>query len=100
VCVVGRCKLLLCGGCIIRIPTILVDNVSGAQTSSVVSDDLVVIRKTSPVRGILRRRFLRPSSSVGARGCSLELVHPQPSMELWNKGGVGMLGRMGISPPL
>jgi hypothetical protein len=64
----------------------------GAQTLSEVSHDpanaSVVFQKTPLMRGILRRAFLRPSSYVGARGYSSELVHSQPRMELLDMGGV------------
>lgn len=40
------------------------------------------------MRGIVRRGFLKPSSSIRARGCSPESVHCQPSPEVMHKGGV------------
>lgn len=63
-----------------------------AQTSSEVThgptNASVVVRKTSLVRGILRRGFLRSSSSVEACGCSPRPVYSQPSPEVMDKGGV------------
>jgi hypothetical protein len=54
----------------------------GAQTLSEVSHD------PANASVVLRRAFLRPSSYVGARGYSSELVHSQPRMELLDMGGV------------
>lgn len=48
----------------------------------------VVVRKTSSMRSILQRGFLRSGSSVEARGRLPKPVYSQPSPEVMDKGGV------------
>jgi hypothetical protein len=48
----------------------------------------VVVRKTSSMRSILQRGFLRSSSSVEAHGCLPKPVYSPPLLEVMDKGGV------------